>query len=65
MGRIHWGEGNQTMNNIKRKKDKIKETQYLIKGTTDNEEKDRLNRYKQRLEIELRNYTSQRNGRRF
>ena len=50
------------MNEIQSYKNRIKVVQAEIKRETNPHKKQRLNKYKQKLEIELRNYTRIQNG---
>ena len=50
------------MNNIQSLKNKIKVVEYEIKQETNKYKKQRLNTYKQKLQIELRDYTFLKNG---
>ena len=53
------------MNNIASYKNRIKVVQAEIKKETNPRKKQRLNKYKQKLEIELRDYTFFKNGGRY
>jgi hypothetical protein len=50
------------MNNIQSLKNKIKVVEKEIKQETNKHKKQRLNKYKQKLQIELRDYTFLKNG---
>lgn len=50
------------MDNIQSLKNKIKVVEKEIKQETNKQKKQRLNKYKQKLQIELRDYTFFKNG---